>query len=215
MTRYCYALVPGSGPQEIPHGFPHEFVGAFDWDAIDDTEKARRGWVRDVPPHYDERYEVLVRTYAKGEDDLYQVTYTTDHADHDRASASAAEDIKARRKVEQAKPVSVTLAGGTYRFETSREARADLSEKLGTGQVSEAINGPGTYATPWKCLDGFVTLTLPEIAQVLVAIGAAIDGCFAREAAILAALAGKRKTATLRKTLAVEIETGWPGTPAR
>ena len=211
MTRYCYALVPGSGPQEIPHGFD----GAFDWDAVDDTEKARRGWVRDVPPPYDERYEVLVRTCAQDADGLWTVTYSTDHADHDRASASAAEDVKARRKVEQAKPVSVALAGGTYRFETSREARADLSEKLGTGQVSEAINGPGSYTAPWKCLDGFVTLTMPEIAQVLVAVGAAIDGCFAREAAILAALSAKRKTATLRKTLAVEIETGWPGTPAR
>lgn len=203
---YRYALVPDGAPQSIPQGFD----GFYDWPAIDDAEKARRGWVRDAAPPIDPAFERIAVTFAQGEDGTWVATYAVEPGDIELARAKAAKQIEDRRYEEQVKGAPVTIAGETYRFHTDTEGRSNLANAVVLGQAYEAQAKGNVFQTPWKTLDGYVTLKLPDLVKAGLAAGAYVTACFTREATILATLDAKRKTETLRAALAAEIDQGWP-----
>ena len=67
---YLLATSASPAPQSIPQGF----AGHFDWPAISDEEKARRGWVKYEPPAFDPHYQRAVPNFDEGEDGVWRVT---------------------------------------------------------------------------------------------------------------------------------------------
>ena len=92
-------------------------------------------------------------------------------------------DIAAHRYEVETGGILYTLAaGGTHRFDTTRENRVMWLAMQGRATAHPAM----TQA--WKTLDGqFVTLTAADILAIVAAIFAHIAACFALEAALLAA----------------------------
>lgn len=206
MKLYLDAAAESPVPQTIPVGFR----GRYDWPDLSDTEMARRGLPRYVPTPCDPAYEREAYSFSVDADGLTVYTTTIVPGDLDTALGAALAAVAARRWDAQNAGVSVTLAGKTWRFLTSKEAIGDVNAKLAYGAEYEAANGAGTYTTPWKSLDGYVVLSIADLKAVGMAIGAHYDACFAREADLIAMLSAKKKTETLRTALAAERDAGWP-----
>ena len=211
MSDYQLATADTPAPQSIPPGFG----GLHDWTAVDDAEKARRGWVRYDPPAHDPVHERIETAFAEDADGIWRATYTVVPGPAGPALDVAKAKVAARRWDEQTKGVTVPIAGAPRRFLSTKEGQTDIGNALQLAQASEAA-GVGAFQMPWKSVDGFVTVTLADLVTVGMAIGAHIAGCFAREATIIAALdaAAHAEGATayaVRDTLAAELDAGWPG----
>lgn len=205
---YYLATVPNPAPQTIPAGFG----GHFDWDAIDDNEKARRGWVRAAPPAADPDFERVAVTFAQDEDGVWRASYAIVPGDLDRALAAALAQVAARRDLERDRGVEVAVGGKTYRFHTDAASIANYGNTFLFGQVAEAEGGAGTFRSPWRAMGEYVTggLSLADLKTVSQAAGAFVSACFARAGEIEASLKAKQKTETLRTKLETEIGQGWP-----
>lgn len=198
MTGYLYALADEPGPQAIPPGFG----GHHDWDAIDDTERARRGWVReDSAPVVNLDWERLVRTFAKDAGGVWTVSYSIVAGNFDRAMQAALSAVANRRW--QAEVGGISLNG--LQVPTDRETQAIVD------RICKAFDdGDITGDVEFKSPAGFVTVNEPIIKAIKRAGAQHVQACFSRESDITALLMTKRKTETVRATLADELDKGWP-----
>lgn len=210
---FCNALSEHPTPQSIPEGFG----SFFDWPSVSDEVAARRGWVRFAPPVHDPVHERIETTFAKGEDGVWTATYAVVAGPAEPALAIAKAAVAARRWAEQARGVTVAIAGTPTRFLSTKEGQTDIGNALQLGTAADARHGaePGSFSMTWKSLDGFVVLKVADLVAIGMAIGAHVAACFAREGAIDTALidAATAPGATayaVRDTLAAEIDRGWP-----
>jgi len=198
MTEYLYALATNPGPQTIPRGFG----GFYDWGAIDDAEKARRGWVRAAPPIVDPDFERAAVTFAEGEDG-WQATYSVVPVDLDTALANAFRLLADRAW--RAEVGGMTFNGAL--IPTDREVTQPRAISVGIA----AQNDPDLTVTNWKLAPGvFLTLDNARLIELGKAMSAHVQARFDREAAISKLLLAKRKTESVRATLAEELDKGWP-----
>ena len=199
MADYLYALAADAAPQSIPRGF----AGHHDWDAIDDQEKARRGWVAAQPPAFDPDFERLDISFAQTEDGVWQATYAIVAGDLDRAMTAALAKIADRRWRAEIGGMSF----GGQNIPTDRE----VSQPRILAQGLDARTDPSAEVENWKAGPGvYLTLDNATLQALATALKAHIQACFNREAEISTLLMGKRKVETLRATLAEELDKGWP-----
>lgn len=198
MTEYLYAMAAGGAPQTIPRGFG----GHHDWDAVDDAEKARRGWVRAEPPAVDPDFERVAVEFVESEDG-WRATYSVVPVDLDVALANAFRLLADRAW--RAEVGGMTFNGAP--IPTDREVTQPRAISVGIA----AQNDPALTVTNWKLAPGvFLTLDNAKLVALGKAMSAHVQGRFDREAEISALLTSKRKTETVRATLAAEIDKGWP-----
>lgn len=198
MTEYLYALATNPAPQNIPRGFE----GHYDWDAIDDAEKARRGWVRSTPPTVDPDFERVAVAFAEG-DDSWQATYSVLPVDLDVALASAFRILADRAW--RAEVGGMMFNGAP--IPTDREVTQPRAISVGIA----AQNDPDLTVTNWKLAPGvFLTLDNARLIELGKAMSAHVQARFDREAAITKLLQAKKKTESIRATLAEELDKGWP-----
>lgn len=205
---YYLATVPNPAPQSIPFGFG----GHHDWGALDDAEKARRAWVRALPPACDPDFERIAVTFAQDTDGVWAASYAVMPGDLDRALTAALAQVGVRRDLERDRGVEVEVGGKTYRFHTDAASIANYASTFTFGKEAEADGGAGSFRTPWRAMGEYVPggLSLADLKAVSQAAGVFVTLCFARAGAIEAVLKAKRKTETLRAALADEIGEGWP-----
>lgn len=215
MHSYQLATIPDAGPQTIPPGFG----GHFDWSAIDDAEKARRGWVRYAPPAFDPVHERIETAFSQ-EDGAWHATYAVVAGPVAPALDAAKAIVAARRWEEQNGGVTVEIGGKPTRFLSTKEGQSDIGNALQLALAAEAMPnaGAGTFSMTWKSVDGFVTLKVADLTAVGMAIGLHVAACFTREGAIDAALEDAATTPgatayTVRDALAAELGEGWPASP--
>lgn len=127
---------------------------------------------------------------------LYTDGKLTPPAAAEAPALSAAElaDLIAVRRY-QAESAGITVGGMVVA--TDRD-----SQGLITGAALAAMLD-STYACNWKTDDGFVKLDAKTLIAVAQAVRAHIQGCFDREAALLAAVKAGKYTADM-------LDTGWP-----
>jgi hypothetical protein len=94
----------------------------------------------------------------------------------------------------------ITIGGAEIK--TDRESQAQLNSAFTCLQAGLIAD------TPWKAVNGWVTVTLAEIQPIAQAVAAHVRDCFATEKAhadVIAALS------TVSEVEAYGITTGWPG----
>ena len=89
------------------------------------------------------------------------------------------EDLRDRKYREIAQARYNAEIAGINGIRTDRE-----SQGLITGAALKAMQD-NTYTCRWKGIDGFVTLTAPQIIAIADAVRAHVQGCFDREAELL------------------------------
>lgn len=121
--------------------------------------------------------------------------------------------VAARRWAAQAQGVRV----GEYMYHTDAEGRAAVAEAMKLAELHEAQAGAGSWSTTWKTMgkvgaqdQKFVTMTLADLVQVGFAMGAYVQACFLREAALCAALDEAQTAEDMILIYETQAGEGWP-----
>ena len=101
------------------------------------------------------------------------------------------EDLRDRKYREIAQARYNAEIAGVNGIKTDRESQA-----LITGAALKAIQDPN-HSCNWKGIDGFVTLTAPQIIAIADAIRAHVQACFDHEAELLPLIASAETEAEL------------------
>lgn len=88
-----------------------------------------------------------------------------------------------------------------HRFRGDTGGRQSIIEAIKAAEVYESTNGDGSWSTSWKTQDGWLTVTLADLYEVLDLLGARRQQCFAIE---------KEKIADAEAGNPVDLGSGWP-----
>nr|USU32888.1 DUF4376 domain-containing protein [Methylobacterium sp. OTU13CASTA1] len=181
---------------------PPVFAGRYDLGALGDTELACIGWVRAAPPTVDPDFERVAVAFAEGEDG-WQATYSVVPVDLDVALTNAFRILADRAW--RAEVGGMMFNGAP--IPTDREVTQPRAISVGIA----AQNDPDLTVTNWKLAPGvFLTLDNARLIELGKAMSAHVQARFDREAAISKLLLAKKKTESVRATLAEELDKGWP-----
>lgn len=106
--------------------------------------------------------------------------------------ANAYSAIKNKRKSVQADSVTYTIGGNDYAFDSDVSSYTMLKAKAVTGTLWKTNNA------------GFILLSPTDVADVIAAIEAHIEGCFAREYQLCLEVENNTYTDSM-------LNEGWPG----
>jgi lysozyme family protein len=101
----------------------------------------------------------------------------------------------------------VVIAG--QRWHSDKGSCDDVATAVTMAAQVEA--GGGAFTTVWKTMDGFTTVTLPQLVTAGVTVGAHVQTCFARESAIAGLIDAATTVEAVIAACDQEINQGWPG----
>jgi Domain of unknown function (DUF4376) len=171
---------------------------------------ARTEAVGDVPLSDLEREAVAAIRGAVEAGDLTEITLLARGEARRPAAPTLAEVVAAKLDALAAKRYEVETGGivlpGGLAIRTDRESQAMVGNAIRLLE-ERAARGEAAPNTRFKAANGWVTLGLPQLRDVGLAVGMHVDGCFRREGELTEEIEG---CTMVEAVDAVDITTGWP-----